>query len=191
MKKQIFKPLTMLFLSGVLFLGACKKDDPQPVNEQEVITKVTVTFTNTADAADVVNFIYDDEDGTGGNSPIITNGTLRKNSTYAIEVQVTGEDNEDITAEISEEANEHQIYFGFSQATMFPTFSYEDADDNNKPIGLSSKVTTLNGTGGGNLQMILVHEPNKSANSTSSPWIYNSNVGGEQDFNVTFNVKIE
>ncbi|KOY88011.1 hypothetical protein AD998_01545 [bacterium 336/3] len=186
-----FNRLTMFLLAGTLFLGACKKDDPEPVNEQEVITKVTVNFTNTTNSSEVVTFTYEDTDGVGGNAPVVTNGTLKKNTSYNVSVTVTGEGNEDITAEIAEEKDEHQIYFGFSQTTLFASFEYLDKDSKNQPVGLSSRVTTINNNGGGTLQVILAHEPNKTLNVSSSPWVYSSNIGGEQDFNITFNATVQ
>ena len=183
--------LSMFLLAGVLFLGSCKKDDPAPVNEQEVITKVTVNFTNTANSSEVVTFTYEDTDGVGGNDPVFTNGTLKRNTSYNVSVIVTGEDNEDITAEIAEEKDEHQIYFGFSQSTLFASFEYLDKDSKNQPVGLSSRVTTINNSGGGNLQLILAREPNKSLNIASTPWVYSPNIGGEQDFNITFNATVQ
>jgi hypothetical protein len=191
MRMKPFNRLTMFLLAGTLFLGACKKDDPEPVNEQEVITKVTVNFTNTTNSSEVVTFTYEDTDGVGGNAPVVTNGTLKKNTSYNVSVTVTGEDNEDITAEIAEEKDEHQIYFGFSQTTLFASFEYLDKDSKNQPVGLSSRVTTINNNGGGTLQIILAHEPNKTLNVSSSPWVYSSNIGGEQDFNITFNATVQ
>lgn len=191
MKMKSLNKLSMFVLASSLFLGACKKDDPEPVNEVEVITKVTATFTNTANSSEVVTFTYEDTDGVGGNAPVITNGILKKGTTYNLSITVTGEDNEDITAEIAEEKDEHQIYFGFSQSNVFSSFEYSDKDSKNQPVGLSTRVTTINNSGGGDLQLILVHEPNKSLNVASSPWIYSPNIGGEQDFNITFNTTIQ
>lgn len=183
--------ISILILAVSLFLGACKKKDPEPVNEQEVITKVTLRFTNTANTSEVVNMMWEDSDGVGGNAPVITNGTLKRNTTYNIDIDIKGEDNEDITQEILEEAEAHQIYFGFSIATLFSSFAYLDKDENDKPLGLKTRATTINSSGGGNLQVILVHEGNKTQNIAATPWVYTPNVGGEQDFNITFNTSVE
>lgn len=183
--------VSILFLATILVLGACKKKDPEPVNEQEVITKVTLRFTNTANSSEVVNMIWEDSDGAGGNAPVITNGTLKRNTTYEIDIDVKGEDNEDITKEIKEEDDEHQVYFGFSTTTLFSSFEYLDKDKNNQPLGLKTRATTINNSGGGNLQVILVHEGNKSQNIAATPWVFSPNVGGEQDFNIIFNVTVE
>lgn len=192
MKMKSLNKLTMFVLASTLFLGSCKKDeDPKPVNEQEVITKVTLNFTNVSNNSEVVTFTYEDTDGVGGNAPTISSPDLKRNTTYNVSVTVLGEGNEDITKEIAEEKDEHQIYFGFSQATLFASFEYLDKDSKNQPVGLSSRVTTINNNGGGTLQVILAHEPNKTLNVSSSPWVYSSNIGGEQDFNITFNATVQ
>jgi len=181
-----------LFLAAILVLGACKKkDDPEPVNEQEVITKVTLRFVNVANASEVVNMVWDDSDGTGANLPTITGGTLKRNTTYDISITVLGEGGKDITQEIKDEDDEHQFYFGFSTATLFSFFEYRDKDKNNQPLGLLTRATTINNSSGGNLQVILVHKPTKSQNITATPWVYTPTVGGEQDFNIIFPVVVE
>ncbi|GAB4124312.1 MAG: hypothetical protein OHK0045_11370 [Raineya sp.] len=183
--------VSILILATSLVFGACKKKDPEPVNEQEVITKVTLRFTNTANTSEVVNMVWEDSDGIGGNAPTITSGTLKRNTTYNIDIDIKGEGNEDITQEILDEADEHQVYFGFSTTTLFSNFEYLDQDSNNKPLGLKTRATTINNSGGGNLQVILVHEGNKTQNVPATPWVYTPNVGGEQDFNIIFNAVVE
>jgi len=190
MKFNFLRKIAFFAFASILVLGSCKKKDPEPVNEQEIITKVSLQFTNTVNAADVVTMTYEDSDGVGGNAPITTGGTLQKNATYDVAITVTGKDNEDITTEIAEEKEEHQIYFGFSQSTLFATFEYLDKDANNQPLGLSTRVKTVN-AGGGTLQVILVHQPNKTLNTDFTPWVYSSNIGGEQDFNISLNVSIQ
>lgn len=188
--KKIRKFFTILFV-GSFVLGACKKDDPKPVNEVEVITKVSLRFTNNANPSESVLMTWEDSDGVGGNPPVINNGTLKRNTNYTIDIEVKGENGEDKTREILEEADEHQFYFGFSTNTLFSSFEYLDKDKNNKPLGLRTRATTINNAGGGNLQVILAHEPNKSQNIAATPWVYTPNIGGEQDFNITFNVTVE
>ena len=53
-----FMKTTKLFIMAIFCLTlitSCNNDDdPEPVNEVELITNVTLTFTNTANSADVV-----------------------------------------------------------------------------------------------------------------------------------------
>ncbi|PKQ67070.1 hypothetical protein [Raineya orbicola] len=175
-------------LVGAVFFGSCKKDDHDHnhAHEQELITKVVVRFSS---GAETVTMTWEDTDGLGSNPPVIQNGKLKPNTTYDIDISIAGEGGKDITAEITNEADEHQVYYGFP-STLFNSFQYTDQDSKGKPLGLRAKVTTIPNTGGGNLQILLVHEPIKSQNLASTPWVYNPNIGGEQDFNITFNVTV-
>lgn len=180
--------ISAFLLVGAVFLGACKKHDHDHDHnhEQELITKVVVRFSS---GSETVTMTWQDDDGLGSNPPVIQNGTLKPATTYDIDISVAGEGGKDITSEIIEEADEHQVYYGFP-STLFSSFQYRDQDKNGKPLGLRARVTTVASAGGGNLQLVLVHEPIKSQNLASTPWVYNPNIGGEQDFNITFNVTV-
>lgn len=186
--KNLHKILVFL-ITGAVFLAACKKkkdDHDHDHNEQELITKVVVRFSS---GSETVTMTWQDEDGLGSNPPVIQNGTLKTGTTYDIDVSIASENGVDITGEIIEEADVHQIYYGFS-STLFTSFQYRDQDSNGKPVGLRARVTTNSNAGVGNLQMILVHYPIKSQNLSATPWVYNPNIGGEQDFNITFDVTL-
>jgi hypothetical protein len=47
----------------------------------------------------------------------------------------------DITKEVEEEAEEHQLFFRTTGLTGM-TIAYNDKDGNNRPIGLNNTVTT-------------------------------------------------
>ena len=66
---------SILFLFAILFLVSCEKDDPEPVNEEELITTVTYTL-NPSNGGSNVTLSFQDLDGDGSNSAIITGGTL-------------------------------------------------------------------------------------------------------------------
>ena len=66
--------------------------------------------------------------------------------------------------------------------------AYNDLDEEGKPIGLSTVLTTGE-MGSGTITVTLRHEPNKDAAGVSSGDI--ANAGGETDIEVTFNVEIQ
>jgi len=176
---------------AVLFVlvASCDSDDPEPVNEEEVITTVRLTFTPTAGGTAVVA-TFQDFDGAGGNSPIITNPVLAANTSYSVSVQFLNETqnpSEDITEEVAEEALDHQVFFEVGSGLNF-TYAYDDEDTNGNPIGLSGTVQT-GAASSGSLAIVLIHEPNKSASGVSSgdP----TNAGGEEDVRVTFTASIQ
>ena len=68
-----FRLIALLF--GTILVTSCSKDDdvPEEENELEVITDVTLVFTNTADANDVVEATAQDPDGIGIQELVILN----------------------------------------------------------------------------------------------------------------------
>ena len=190
--KLDIKKLWMLFslLLAVTVVTSCDDDDPEPVNEEELITTVNVTFTNEADASDVVVASFVDADGEGGNAPVITNPTLSANASYSVSIEFLNESEspaEDITEEVAEEDYEHQVFYVVGSGLNL-TYLYTDEDRDGNPLGLSGTGTT-GGASTGNLTVLLLHEPDKSAAGVGEgdP----SNAGGETDVEVTFNVTIQ
>lgn len=188
MIKQSAKGILGMFLMLSVFT-ACDSDDPEPVNEEELITTVELTFTNDNDASDVVSASFTDLDGEGGNDPIIDNISLMANATYTLTVKFLNEEEtpaEDITEEVEEEDEDHQVFYVATGAEF--TYAYGDQDSNQNPLGLTGTVTT-GAASNGTLQVILIHEPNKTAAGVrdGDP----TNAGIESDIDVTFNLSIQ
>ena len=109
-----------LALLGSLSLTACDSGEPDDdAGEQELITQVEITLTNTADASDSVTITANDSDG-DGRDPTYSPASvaLRPGATYAgsIELRDTIND-EDITGEIEDEAEEHLFRYTFEPAS--------------------------------------------------------------------------
>ena len=132
-----------------------------------------------------VTFRYFDEDGADGPiAPTATGGTLAANSTYNVAMTFLNESEtptEDITAEILEEADEHQIFFAKTTALDL-AFAYADVDGDGNPLGLNTIFTT-GVSSSGQLTVILRHEPDKGATGVSTGDI--TNAGGETDVETT------
>lgn len=191
MKLEIRK-IWMLFslLLAVTVISSCDDDDPEPVNEEELITTVRVTFTNQANASDVQTALFVDTDGEGGNAPVITNPTLSANSTYDVSIEFLNDSEtpaEDITEEVAEEDYEHQVFYVVGSGLNL-TYTYNDEDRDGNPLGLSGTAAAT-GASNGTLTVLLLHEPDKSASGVAdgNP----ANAGGETDVEVTFNVTIQ
>lgn len=190
--KNLFKTnlkVAFAMLMMAAFISSCDNDDPEPVNEEELITTVNLTFTNTANSSDVVTASFQDLDGEGGNAPSIDDITLSANTTYSVAIEFLNEQEnpiEDITEEVAEEDDEHQVFFVASGANF--TYAYNDADGNGNPLGLNGRATT-GAAGSGTLQVLLLHEPNKTASGVTNgdP----SNAGGESDVDITFSLNIQ
>ena len=102
-----FKSLSIMLFSGLLFT-ACSNDDntPLPVNEEEIITTLTVTLAPNG-GGDVITLQTRDLDGDGPNPPLIqVSGNLAVGATYngsIVLLDETKTPEENITEEVEEE----------------------------------------------------------------------------------------
>jgi len=185
MKRFFFFPL---ILSFSLFFMNCEKDDPEVVNQEEVITTLDYTLVPTGGGT-TVTLSFEDLDGDGGAAPTITAGTLAANTTYTGTLTLLNESAspvDNITEEVEGEGVDHQFFF---QSTVDGiSVSYNDQDDNGNPVGLSTTLTT-GAAASGTMTITLRHEPDKTATGVSSGDI--SNAGGETDIEVTFTVAVQ
>lgn len=182
-----FKNSWSILLLAVVFTGlqACSSDDdPEPVNEEEIITTLRVTLQPASGAPVVLQ--SQDLDGDGPNAPVITvSGPLQADTQYDGSVEVLNETEtpaEDITVEVREEDEEHQFFFEFSGSIA--QVDYTDQDGNGDPIGLSFSLTT-GAAGNANLTVTLRHEPQKPNDGTLV------DAGGETDVAQSFSVVVE
>ncbi|WP_281543149.1 type 1 periplasmic binding fold superfamily protein [Maribacter aestuarii] len=179
------KSLFLLSIMG-LMLTSCSSDDdnPDPVDEEEVITTMNVNLVATG--AGTVTLQSQDLDGDGPNAPQVTiSGNLTANTTYAGSIELLNETEtpaEDITEEVEEEDEEHQFFFNTSGALT--GFTYADQDGNGNPVGIEFTLDTGD-AGSGSLQITLRHEPKKPNDGSLA------DAGGETDIAQTFNLTVE
>lgn len=188
---------TIKFLFALLtittVLTSCSSDDdsPTPVNEEEVITTVRFTLTPIG-AGNSVVFQSQDLDGDGPDAPVNTVvGTILESTQYSGSVQFLNElDNpaEDITLEVLEEDDEHQVFYLLS-GTSGSTVTYSDMDADGNPIGVNVEFNSGQTGTNNSLTITLIHEPNKSATGVNGGDI--TNAGGETDVEVTFSFDVE
>ena len=197
----------MTLLLAVLFIASCSDDDdaslPPIEDELEVITDVTLIFTNTQDPNDVVMASAQDPDGEGVQELMIDDDiNLTEGVTYTMTYEILNaldpDDVEDIGEEILEEDDEHQFYFEFTDgAFASPTgdgnigagnaadpINYMDQDDNGYPVGLVTEWTAGGASTDGTFRVRLQHQPDlKSATTTSED--------GDTDIDLTFVLNIQ
>lgn len=142
------------------------------------------------DGTEQKEWLWQDLDGDGGASPVITADTLTSGTTYNVSIQVLDESDpdavEDITVEIETEDEEHQFFFLVNGVGA--TITYADADGNGNPIGLST-VWVCGAPGLGTLTLALRHELDKDAAGVSAGDI--TNAGGDTDVEIEFPFHIE
>jgi hypothetical protein len=188
---KTFKYLCLSILS-LTFITSCSSDDndPIPVNEEEVITTLTVVLTPVGTGTPVT-LVSRDLDGDGPDAPEFTiSGPMSANTTYTGSLDLLNETvspAESITEEIEEEDDEHQFFFSVTN-NLFDV-SYADSDGDGNPVGLSFTLNTNSTIDTGAFTITLRHEPNKTAEGVSLGDI--TNAGGETDVLITFNVSVQ
>jgi len=173
-----------LLLFSVALLASCNDDDPEKVNEEEVITDVVLLLTPTNGQS--VTLAFSDPDGENGSqAPTIeVSGPLAANTTYDAVIALTNATTNpetDITEEIVEEADEH--LFCYTPSNLNLTITAEDEDIQGRPIGLLTQWVT-GAAGTGTVKVVLRHQPNGLKTGTCPG-------GGETDIEVDFNVTIQ
>lgn len=182
----------------IFIVFGCKKDDNNPstpppeINDGELITNVTLVFTDQEGV--VSEFYFSDPDGPGGEMPQTSSIQLSNNKIYQVEILLSDQsDPSDIILlndEIIAEAEDHQFFYQLINNEDIVEIEYNDDDPNGMPLGLSTKWTTINPTSGSELiRLILRHEPDKFASGVAQgdP----SNAGGETDIEIDFGLIVE
>ena len=181
---KTLKFLTVALVASSLFIGCSKDDNPQPVNEEEVITTMTVTLRPEGGGTDVI-LEFRDLDGDGSNEPEITNGNLATGVTYSGSIVLLNEavePEENITEEVEAENLEHQFFYTIGSGLDVST-SDENLDDEGNILGTEFTLTA-GAVSSGTLTFTLRHEPTKPNDGLES-------AGGETDISVTFDVSVE
>jgi hypothetical protein len=180
--------LTALFIS---FLIGCKKDDDSPspvspttppVNEEELITSLIISFVDTAGVQPSVQYAFRDPDGDGGNAPT-QHDTIRlvANTYYNATVQLLNESvspAEDITLEVEEESAEHLFCYDVTNTNV--SIVRTDTDGTYE-VGIESRWFTGN-VAVGETTISLKHQPDVK-DGTCAP--------GDTDVEVTFVTEIQ
>lgn len=188
--------LTRFFAGSILLatvlLVSCG-DDPEPPNEEELITTLRVTL-EPQGGGTTVTMEFKDLDGDGAGVPVFTYtptapGTspaalLAAGKTYNASIIVLNESEtpaENITEEIEEEADEHLFCFTVGGGANL-TVEYNDEDDDGLPVGLAT-VWDTGTASSGTIKIVLRHQPG-TKNGTCPG-------SGDTDIEVTFNVVIQ
>ncbi|MBO0952467.1 hypothetical protein J2I46_28040 [Fibrella sp. HMF5405] len=152
---------SVLALGSLLMLAGCNKaTEPQPADENELITTVTLRFTEQG-TTNTQAFTFQDKDGDGGAAPTrFDSVTLTANKSYSLTVEVLDESKtptDNITNEIKDKQDEHLFVYTATPGTLL-AYTYGDKDSRNFPIGLAGTATT-GSAGTGLLNVRLRHQP--------------------------------
>ena len=174
-------------LTGLFFISCSDDDDSvDPVNEEEVITTMTVTL-NAQAGGSTITLQTRDLDGDGPDAPVVTvSGDLAASTTYDAAIVLLNETEspaEDITEEVEEEDDEHQFFFVVGGG-LDATIDYANFDGDGNPLGTEFTLTT-GAASSGSLAITLRHEPKKPNDGTLS------DAGGETDITQSFNLTVQ
>ncbi|WP_299212160.1 type 1 periplasmic binding fold superfamily protein [uncultured Dokdonia sp.] len=173
-------------ITGMIAISCSSDDDntPQVINEDEVITTVRIQLANSIGLTTTLESV--DADGDGPNPPVfsITGEPIIENTEYVGSVTFFNETvtpAENVTLEVIEESNEHQVFFTPASGLNVTT-AYGNFDDNGNPLGTAFTLTTGE-VSGGNFTVTLRHEPTKPNTGLAD-------AGGDTDVEVTFGISV-
>ena len=207
MLKNLYKHL-ILIISVFLLAISCDKGEPAVVHEHEVFTRVVLEVKKNGET-NFKKYTFeveghdhhdhddhgdddhgDDDHGDDDHGDEHTEVELDTNSTYHVSIFFYNDsdpDNiEDVTSEIIEEADVHQVFY---EMTEIPGFSIAAASDDTKdsngnPLFLKTNWTTTSETSG-DVMAYLIHEPTSKTGSTRADF------GGATDVQIEFEVHVE
>lgn len=175
--------VNVLLFGSALLISGCKSDDPEPINEEELITTVNVVLTPAE--GEPVELTFTDLDGDGPDEPVVTPelALLIPETSYSAVISFIDESGttpEDITEEIATEDDEHLVCYVSSSENL--TVSYDDEDSNGRPVGLETTWTTGAAQEAGTITITLRHQPGTKTGDCPGT--------GDTDVEVTFPIQI-
>lgn len=205
----------LIALSLVVVLGvSCSKDDPKKESTPELITKVTLTFTETSvvggpgPVSGPVVVSATDPDGEGVQNLIVEGPiNLIQGTTYVMSIELinalvaSGQPGYNITDEVADEGDEHQFFFSWSDNPFSdpagdgnidnPTdpLNYSGGPTSKDPLGHNLGITTTWTTvastvAGGTFRILLKHQPGLKTATSAS-------TVGETDLDLTFTITVQ
>ncbi len=202
---RLITKLTPILLFALPACSDVEKDggeDGHHHHDHEVMTTVVLNFT--PDEGDPLAFTWSEVSG----EPVIDDIILQDGTAYSLSLEFLNEFEdpaEDVTPEIADEDDEHQIFITGSAVDGPATgdnpdavveHAYADEDVNGLPIGLDNDITTIE-PGSGDFTVTLRHMPLQDGNSikTSSAAADVASdgfsaIGGDNDVQITFSLTV-
>ena len=194
---------SLLIISAFLLVISCDKGEPVVVHEHEVFTRVVLEVKKDGET-NFKKYTFeveghddhghddhgDDDHGDDDHGDEHTEVELDTNSTYHVSIFFYNDsdpDNiEDVTLEVIEEADVHQVFYEMTEISGFSIAAASDdtKDSNGNPLFLKTSWTTASETSG-DVMAYLIHEPSSKTGSARADF------GGATDVEIEFEVHIE
>lgn len=194
---------SLLIISAFLLVISCDKGEPVVVHEHEVFTRVVLEVKKDGET-NFKKYTFeveghddhghddhgDDDHGDDDHGDEHTEVELDTNSTYHVGIFFYNDsdpDNiEDVTLEVIEEADAHQVFYEMTEISGFSIAAASDdtKDSNGNPLFLKTSWTTASETSG-DVMAYLIHEPSSKTGSARADF------GGATDVEIEFEVHIE
>ena len=179
MKTLFKKNLKYPFLLGIIFFISCSKDDPDAINEQEFISNVIVTLASEDGESQTVDWDLSEINSQNINLKVDTNYNV--NLSFINSSDPT--DVENVTLEIIEEADEHQVFFEFADVTVNVTSAGNDTKVGTRGVLINS-IWNATSVGTGLVRLYLIHQPTNFNGTTREA------MGGYNDVAIDIPVSI-
>ena len=177
-----------ILLASLLFTS-CKKDEVEPTDDNELITRVELKFTDVT-AKTTLTYTFQDKDGDPKTAPEkFDKIVLNKGVTYSVSIGVYDDTKTpvmDITKEIEEESDVHLFVYKTTPTSLLTT-TILDKDKNGLPVGLSSSILTQSTAGTGKLNLLLKHQPELNGVKVKT----GQETGGSTDIDLLFDVEVK
>ncbi|MEJ6791396.1 MAG: hypothetical protein QNK89_01295 [Lacinutrix sp.] len=181
---------------GLILLASCSSDDdstPAPVEEEEAITSIVLTFTNQADATDTVVLTWDDanlDEVIDAGEKTVT-GEFNTGEVYNASLDLFNIDRDFLEEDItSEQAGIDAHFFVYGATSVEFTMERADDDftrsDNNK-LGVNTVWAAGTTASTGDISIQLFHE----SPSVSDADGFGTAEGTDTDIDISFGVEIE
>lgn len=192
---------TMKFFAAaalaVSMLASCDNNDEvedlKPVEEEEAITQLVVTYTNAADASDTVVLTWNDENEdeeiTENEKSVV--GTFKAESTYNAEIALFNKEEDFLDEDIlADQASIDAHFFVYSQTglnfRMIRSSEDNTRSDENK-LGVKTIWTAGANAEKGSIKINLYHESPKVSDEGG----FGSAEGTDTDIDISFDVEVE
>ena len=186
---------------ALLALTACsdveKDGHDHHHHDHEVISTVVLTFVSKADETDTQAVRWVDGEGQDADADLVSG------SVYDLFVEALNEleaEPENITEEIEDEKDEHQLFFtGSAIDNGIVTHEYVDFDEEGLPLGLENEVTAVT-AGSGDLTVTMRHLARQDGNKVKREGMAEdvaegglSAIAGEgdNDFSIDFSITVQ